>query len=81
MEKKQIIQNFKDLEMNLHRTTLGTAVKREANIDPLLKGDIEKQNVLKRSIRGLTIIHYFAFLQSYIEKEHWDLITMKKKKK
>ncbi|MHA1672536.1 MAG: hypothetical protein ACTSYI_02825 [Promethearchaeota archaeon] len=75
MNKEKILQEFRNLRIELHDTVLGTAVSREANIDLYLKNDVHKQEKLKNAIRGLTIIHYFAFLQSHIESLQWDYIS------
>lgn len=71
-QRNLALKMLSDIRINLVETTLGSAVSREAHNDPSM--DCATQDRLANSIRGFSILYYFAFLQSHLDEAEWDCI-------
>ena len=67
-----ILKQLQDLSINLIETTLKSAVSKESVIALKLKEDLTQQENLQQSIRGLSILSYFTFLQAHLTDVTWE---------
>ncbi len=74
--RTEIMNNLASIRINLINP-LCQAVEREAIIRQTPKYDA-KQGILTNSLRGLSVLYYFAFLQSHVEKAQWKGIKDQK---
>lgn len=70
--RNEALKRLAEMRMDLVETVLGSAVVREANIDIYLAQDTIRQETLKNFIRGLSILYYYSFMQSFVEEAQWN---------
>lgn len=70
--RNEALKRLSEMRMELVETVLGSAVVREANIDIDLAQDTIRQETLKNFIRGLSILYYYSFMQSFVEEAQWN---------
>lgn len=71
LTREQVLDRLASFRMDRVETLLLTAVNREARIDINLGKDLVRQERLRTSMRGLSILYYFSFLQSHISEQEW----------
>lgn len=76
--RNEALKRLAEMRMDLVETVLGSAVKREANIDIYLARDTIRQETLENFIRGLSILYYYSFMQSFVEEAQWNDIKKSK---
>lgn len=73
--RNKVLSKLAKYRIRLVHQVLLSAVEKESKIDP----NIERyKEFLKNFMRGISIIYYFAFLESHVSESQWKSIKSPK---